>query len=114
ALAVLLLLGVACDSGLDGPGTHTYVFNQTPGTIKLDLLSIDPTYSRDILVEHGAVDTFVLVDRLEVERRLVVTSLVPAGDPGHYEAGINIHENQAGMFYVIEYSPYIDIEVTAP
>ncbi len=113
-MMALALLAAGCRMTGDAPGTHAYVFNQTPGAIRLDRNSIEPGFSHGILVRHGIVDTLVLVDRLSVARRLIVSSLVPAGDPGHHEAGINIHENQAGTFFVIEYSPYIDIEVTTP
>jgi hypothetical protein len=74
---------------------------------------VEVSHSQSIYTEHAVVDTLDL-KRGSVVGRLVITSLVAAGDPNTYDAAINVHEDTVGVLYCREFSPYIDAVIVAP
>jgi hypothetical protein len=113
ACAVCLLLLNGCRLGSRSPGTHFYVFNRCLGTVRVGCHEIEPTRSRDYLVEHAAVESLAVTDRLGNEYWLVVVSLVTADDPVRYEAAVNLLEGPGSDVIGREYSPWIDARVVA-
>jgi hypothetical protein len=109
---VASLVVVACDLADSKPGTHIYVLNRASHSIELDSRVIGSGLSVDILVAHGDTDTFALVDTGGTYR-LIISSLVAAGDPSRYEAAVNVYPDVVRGPFAVEYSPYIDAEVVA-
>ena len=111
ATALLLLVGLCCHS--HGPSTRSMVFNLSMSAFTVEGHEVAANFSQAVYTAHGVVDTLDL-QRGAVVGRLVITSLVTAGDPNTYDAAINVHEDTAGALYCREYSPYIDAVVIAP
>jgi hypothetical protein len=112
ATAVLLLIaGTSCHNHV--PRTRSMVYNISMSTFTLEDHEVAVNASWSVFTKHGAVDT-VELKRGAVVGRLVITSLVPAGDPNDYDAAINVHEDTAGVLYCREFSPYISAEIIAP
>jgi len=108
---LLLFAGLSCR--LRGPSTRIMVYNISLSPVEIDGHQIEVRYSRAVYAAHGIVDTFD-VKRGVVVARLVITSLVAAGDASDYDAAINVHEDVPGVLYGREYSPYIDVAMVAP
>jgi hypothetical protein len=89
------------------------VFNLSVSPFTVVGSEVGVGFSRGVYTAHGVVDTLELV-RGVVVGRLVVTSLLPAGDPNTYDAAINVHEDTPGALYCREFSPYIDAVILAP
>ena len=89
------------------------VFNLSMSAFEVEGHQVEIVCSQSVYTEHGVVDTLDL-KRGAVVARLVITSLVPAGDPNTYDAAINVHEDTAGVFYCREFSPYVDAVIIAP
>lgn len=89
------------------------IFNLSMSAIEVENHQVEVNFSQSIYTEHGVVDTLDL-KRNAVVGRLVITSLVAAGDPNTYDAAINVHEDTAGVLYCREFSPYVDAVIIAP
>ena len=89
------------------------VFNLSMSAFTVEDHQVEVTYSQSVYTEHGVVDTLAL-KRGAVVGRLVITSLVAAGDPNTYDAAVNVHEDTAGVLYCREFSPYVDAVIIAP
>ena len=89
------------------------VYNLSMSPVEVEGHQIEVHYSRAVYAAHGVVDTLD-VKRGTVVARLVITSLLEAGDPNDYDAAINVHEDVPGVLYCREYGPYIDAAVIAP
>jgi hypothetical protein len=89
------------------------VFNISLSTFQVEGHEVEVGLSREVRTANGATDSFNLV-RSTVICQLIVTSLVPAGDPNNYDAAINVREDTAGVLYCREYSPHIDAVIVAP
>ena len=89
------------------------VFNLSMSAFTVEDHEVEVNFSQAVYTAHGVVDTLNL-KRDAVVGRLVITSLVAAGDPNEYDAAINVHEDTAGVPYCTEYSPYIDAVIIAP
>lgn len=111
AMALLLLVGLCCHS--HGPSTRSMVFNLSMSAFEVEGHRVEVVFSQSVYTEHGVVDTLDL-RRGAVVGRLLIASLVAAGDPNTYDAAINVHEDTAGVLYCREFSPYIDAVVVAP
>ncbi len=112
AAAVLLLLaGIGCHNR--EPSTRSMVFNLSLSAFEVEGHQVEVGSSQSVRTAHGVVDTLDL-KRGAVAGRLVITSLVAAGDPNDYDAAINVHEDTTGVLYCREYSPYIDAVIIAP
>jgi len=112
AAAVLLLIaGTSCHSRV--PRTRSMVYNISLSSFTFEGHEVAVSASWSVFTVHGAVDT-VDLKRGAVVGRLIITSLVPAGDPNDNDAAINVHEDTAGVLYCREYSPYIDAVIIAP
>jgi membrane-bound metal-dependent hydrolase YbcI (DUF457 family) len=107
----VLLAAAGCHDR--APRTRSMVFNISMSAFKVEGHQVEVGFSREVWTANGATDTYDLV-RSAVVGRLVVTSLVAAGDPVDYDAAINVHEDTAGVLYCREYSPYIDAAIVAP
>ena len=108
---LLLLAEVGCHGR--GPSTHVMVFNLSVSPFTVDGSEVGVGFSQGVYTAHGVVDTLEL-KRGAVVGRLVITSLVAAGDPNTYDAAINVHEDTAGVLYCREFSPYLDAVIVAP
>ena len=111
AAVFLLIAGVGCHNR--APSTRCMVYNISMSAFTIEGDQCDVNASRAVYTAHGVVDTLDL-KRGAVAGRLVITSLVPAGDPNTYDAAINVHEDTAGVLYCREFSPYIDAVIIAP
>jgi hypothetical protein len=111
AAVFLLFAGVGCHG--HGPSTRSMVFNLSMSAFTVEGHQIEVGFSQSVNTAHGVTDT-VELKRGAVAGRLVITSLVAAGDPNDYDAAINVHEDTAGVLYCREYSPYIDAVIIAP
>ena len=109
--ALLLFAGTSCHG--PGPNTRSMVFNLSMSAFEVEGHQVEVGFSQSVRTAHGAVDT-VDLKRGAVVGRLVITSLVAAGDPNTYDAAINVHEDTAGILYCREYSPYVDAVIVAP
>jgi len=89
------------------------VFNLSMSAFTVEGEHLEVGASQSVYTAHGVADTLDLL-RGTVAGRLVITSLVAAGDPNDYDAAINVHEDTAGTLYCREYSPYIDAVIIAP
>jgi hypothetical protein len=89
------------------------VFNIAASPFTVGGHEVGVGFSHGVYTSHGVVDTLELV-RGAVVGRLVITSLLPAGDPNTYDAAINVHEDTPGVLYCREFSPYIDAVIVAP
>jgi hypothetical protein len=111
AVAFLLMAGVGCFGR--GPSTHVMVFNLSMSSFTVNGRDVEVGFSRGVYAAHGVVDTLEL-KRGTVVGRLVITSLLPSGDPSTYDAAINVHEDTPGVLYCREFSPCIDAVIVAP
>ena len=89
------------------------VFNISMSAFTVEGQQVEVGSSQSVYTVHGTQDTLDLL-RDAVVGRLVITSLVAAGDPNTYDAAINVHEDTAGVLYCREFSPYIDAVIIAP
>jgi hypothetical protein len=89
------------------------VFNLSMSAFEVEGHEVAANFSQAVYTAHGVVDTLGL-KRGAVVGRLVITSLVAAGDPNTYDAAINVHEDTVGVLCCREYSPYIDAVIVAP
>jgi len=106
-----LIAGMSCHSR--APSTRSMVFNLTMSAFTVEDHQVEVQFSQEVYTANGVADTLDL-KRGAVVGRLVITSLVAAGDPNDYDAAINVHEDTAGVLYCREYSPYIDTVIVAP
>ena len=109
--ALYLVAGTSCHG--HGPSTRSMVFNLSMSAFTVEGHEVEVNFSQAVYTAHCVVDTLDL-KRGAVVGRLVITSLVAAGDPNEYDAAVNVHEDTAGLLYCHEYSPYIDAEIIAP
>jgi hypothetical protein len=109
----MLFVGTSCRS-LE-PRTRVMVYNLSADAFSIEghryVLSCGQSGS--VYAAHGSVDTLDMT-RSTVFAHLVITSLVQAGDPNEYDAAVNVHQDSAGVLYCLEFSPYIDAEITGP
>jgi hypothetical protein len=95
------------------PSTHAMVFNISMSAFQVEGREVAVGFSRGVWTANGATDTYDLLRGTAVGR-LVVSSLVAAGDPNDYDAAINVHEDTAGKLYCREYSPHIAAVIVPP
>jgi hypothetical protein len=113
AIAAIAVLLAAAGCHSRGPSTCTMVYNLSLSTFQVEEHQVEVHASRSVYTVNGAIDTFDLT-RGAVIGRLVITSLLAAGDPDDYDAAVNVHEDTPGVLYCREYSPYIDAVIVAP
>jgi len=89
------------------------VFNIAASPFTVEGHEVGVGLSHGVYASHGVVDTLEL-KRGAVVGRLVITSLLAAGDANTYDAAINVHEDTAGVLYCREFSPHVDAVIVAP
>jgi hypothetical protein len=86
AAALFLLLSGICCHGR-GPSTRSMVYNLSMSAFDVEGQQVEVGFSQSVNTAHGVTDT-VELKRGAVAARLVITSLVAAGDPNQYDAAI--------------------------
>jgi hypothetical protein len=86
AAALFLLLSEICCHGR-GPSTRSMVYNLSMSAFEVEGQQVEVGFSQSVNTAHGVTDT-VELKRGAVAARLVITSLVAAGDPNQYDAAI--------------------------
>jgi len=107
---ILILAGPACHVR-PAASTSVYILNQSRDTLDMNGKAVEYWMSHRFYVSNG--DTY----RVSLARRgtrlgvIAIASLMAAGDPGDYDAAINVHEDTLNKLRIGEYSPYIDAKL---
>ena len=104
---ILILAGLACHER-PAASTSVYILNQSRDTLDMNGKTVEYWMSRQFYVPNGDTNRVSLTRRGTRLGVIAIASLMAAGDPGDYDAAINVHEDTLNKLRISEYSPYID------
>lgn len=115
----LLVAGLGCaERDLDRfrpPYIRVLLYNRTAQPFDVLDLTAEPGRSVPVVLRHADVETLAIFRAADTIGQLVLLSQVPAADPDDYDGTVTFYAPAGdSSTYVVEYSPWFDVELLRP